>query len=77
MTQREPTQSDELFKLAIMLILAYFVPIAGIGFAIYLIMYAKNNPVEKWIPILAWIALVVQALPVILAIIAFASFAAF
>ncbi|GAB2497754.1 hypothetical protein GCM10008929_18280 [Alkalibacterium psychrotolerans] len=76
MTQREPTQSDELFKLAIMLILAYFVPIAGIGFAIYLILYARNHTVEKWIPILAWIALVVQVLPVILAIIAFASFVA-
>lgn len=76
MTQGEPTQSDELFKMAIMLILAYFVPVAGIGFAIYLIMYAKQNPVERWIPILAWIALLVQALPVILAIIAFALFAA-
>lgn len=76
MTQRDSTHSDELFKLAILLILAYFVPIVGIGFAIYLILYSRNNTVEKWIPVLAWIALLVQALPVILAIIAFASFVA-
>lgn len=74
MNNNENDQRDETLKLVVFVLLAFFLPLFGIGFAIYILSYAKIHPIEQWFKNLAIIALVFQSMPVILAVIAIASF---
>lgn len=65
--------SNENLKFAVLVLLSYVVPIIGIGFSAYILIYSKTHPVEIWIRKLAFIALIIQLLLVALGVVGWAS----
>lgn len=50
----------ELLMLSVLVILAFVVPVMGIAFAIYVLVYAHKQVTEKWVKILAVLAIISQ-----------------
>lgn len=58
MKNSENRFSNETLKLVVMVLLSYLVPVMGIAFSAYVLIYSKTHPVERWLRKLAVISFV-------------------
>ncbi|PRY83112.1 hypothetical protein [Alkalibacterium olivapovliticus] len=73
MKSSENRFTSEDLKFSVLVLLSYIVPVVGIGFSSYVLIYSKTHPVDRWIRKLAVIALIMQLLMISLAAVGWAA----
>lgn len=61
-------ESFDSRKLPMFIMLAYLVPVLGIGFALYILNYTNTYETERWVPMAALAALFIQIIPILFAV---------
>lgn len=62
------TESFDSLKLPMFIMLAYLVPVVGIGFALYILNYTQTYETDRWVPMAALVALFIQIIPILFAV---------
>ncbi|MCC5893997.1 MAG: hypothetical protein JJU16_00915 [Alkalibacterium sp.] len=73
MKNSENRFSSETLKLAVMVILSYLVPVFGMAFSAYVLIYSKTHRVERWLRKLAVVSLILQLLIVAMGVVGWAT----